>query len=236
MNKIKQAFDTIKAEDSIKSDTIEFLKNRTKKHNKLKYIYRYAAVLSFIIAIFAGVKGYMILNTVSSYISIDINPSVELALNRFDNVVYAAAYNDDGEFVLDGLNLKGKSYIDAIDMLISDEKFLSYINENNRIDFTVVSDNKDEIIKEIENTENYKIYNGSCHSADSETLQEAHRHGMSVGKYCEYSEPNSSDVSEICKDTQAEQNNENAVREDGSGEQNIQHHAGGQHHQRHRKH
>ena len=52
--------------------------------------------------------GYSWVQRPVSYVSIDVNPSIELALNRFDRVVYAAAYNLEGEEILNGLSLKGK--------------------------------------------------------------------------------------------------------------------------------
>lgn len=64
-----------------------------------------------------------------SDISIDVNPSIELALNCFDSVVNVLVYNNDGIEVLKELDLKGKSYKEAIDRVLDSQEFISYIKE-----------------------------------------------------------------------------------------------------------
>ena len=52
-----------------------------------------------------------------TYVSVDINPSVEYTLNRFDRVISVQARNDDGEEILDKIslnNLKNKPIEEAI--------------------------------------------------------------------------------------------------------------------------
>ncbi|NNJ29428.1 anti-sigma-I factor RsgI family protein [Lacrimispora defluvii] len=52
-----------------------------------------------------------------SYVSLDVNPSIEYTLNRLDRVIQVEAVNDDGQAILDELNmtdLKNKSIEDAI--------------------------------------------------------------------------------------------------------------------------
>lgn len=204
MNKIKKAFDTIRAEDSLKQSTADFLRNeRLKRKKSFKYVYRYAAACAAVLAVVFGIGGYGVLNTAVSYISIDVNPSVELALNRFDNVVEASAYNDDGAEALNGLDLKGKLYTEAIDILLSDSEFISALGENSRLNFTVVSDRQDEIIDGIQGCKGYGQYNGYCHGADGDLVSQAHCHGLSVGKYRAYTELSQYDetiTAEDCRD------------------------------------
>lgn len=189
MNEIKKAFDTISAEDDLKQSARAFLHNeRIKREKSFKHIYRYAAACAVMAAIAFGISGYRVLNTAVSYISIDVNPSVELSLNRFDNVVEAAAYDDEGAEILQGLTLKGKRYTEAIDSLFENQEFISYLEENDRLDFTVVSDRQNEIIDGIQDCKGYGQHNGYCHGADSEIAAQAHSHGLSVGKYRAYME------------------------------------------------
>lgn len=189
MNKIKKAFDTISAENNLKQSTVSFLRDKRMRRKKgFKYVCRYSAVCAVALAVFFGIGSYRVFNTAVSYISIDINPSVELALNRFDNVVEASAYNEDGAEALNGLDLKGKPYTEAIDSLLKNSEFISCLEENNRLDFTVVSDRQDEIIEGIRGCKGYGQYNGYCHGADSSMASQAHGYGFSVGKYRAYTE------------------------------------------------
>ncbi len=40
-----------------------------------------------------------------SYVSLDVNPSIEFTVNRFDRVIRVKAVNDDGEELLKNINL-----------------------------------------------------------------------------------------------------------------------------------
>lgn len=189
MNRVKKAFDIITAEDRLKQNTISFLKEeRAKRDRGFKRIYRYAAACAVLVAVVFGVNGYSFLNTAVSYISIDVNPSIELALNRINNVVEVSAYNDDGSKILKELDLEGKDYTEAIDILLSNEEFISYLSGNDRINFTVVSNKQDEIINGIEGCKGYGQNNGYCRGADSEIASKAHECGLSIGKYRAYIE------------------------------------------------
>ncbi len=244
MNEIKRVFDTISAEESLKKSTVDFLKNeRAKRSRSFQYIYKYAAVCAVMLVFVFGLGSYSVFNTAVSYISIDVNPSIELALNRFDHVVEAAAYNDDGAAVLNGLDLKGKSYTEAIDILMEKQEFVSYLEENNRLDFTVVSDRQDELMNGIQGCRGYAQYNGCCHSADNSLAEQAHEHGFSVGKYRAYKELARYDenvTEEDCKnmtmrqiyDMIGEHSTENGTVESHHGYGKNQSGSGNQHHRK----
>ncbi len=58
-----------------------------------------------------------------SYVSIDINPSIEYSLNRFDRVLNVKAVNDDGDEILKEIDLKdqkNKSIEDAINEVLNE--------------------------------------------------------------------------------------------------------------------
>jgi hypothetical protein len=54
----------------------------------------------------------------TSYVSVDINPSVELGVNPFGKVISVTAYNNDGETVLDGLPLLNLSVTEAVRLVV----------------------------------------------------------------------------------------------------------------------
>ncbi|GAW92709.1 anti-sigma factor domain-containing protein [Calderihabitans maritimus] len=55
-----------------------------------------------------------------AFVSVDINPSIEIALNRQQKVISASAFNDDGRRLLEGLKLKGWVAEKAIAMIIQE--------------------------------------------------------------------------------------------------------------------
>jgi hypothetical protein len=76
-----------------------------------------------------------------AYVSVDINPSVELAVNTFDQVVSVEAYNEDGKKVLEGTNLKNSDVDDAVKIVISNAVSDGYIKKDDaKEDDTITTD------------------------------------------------------------------------------------------------
>ncbi|MGC6174528.1 anti-sigma-I factor RsgI family protein [Lacrimispora sp. 38-1] len=69
-----------------------------------------------------------------SYVSLDVNPSIEYTLNRLDRVIKVKAVNDDGQAILDELNmtdLKNKTIEDAILATVQQISNEGYFEESN---------------------------------------------------------------------------------------------------------
>ncbi|MFZ5985552.1 MAG: anti-sigma factor domain-containing protein [Bacillota bacterium] len=67
-------------------------------------------------------------NTVYAFIDVDINPSMEFAINRQGVIVDIRAINKDGEKLLKGLKLKNNSIEIALEQLIKKSKEEGYIS------------------------------------------------------------------------------------------------------------
>ncbi len=52
--------------------------------------------------------------TPTDYVSLDVNPSVEYSLNTFDRILEVKGVNDDGDELLDNLDLKNMTIEDAV--------------------------------------------------------------------------------------------------------------------------
>lgn len=68
--------------------------------------------------------------TPAAYVSVDINPSVELGVNSFGKVVSAQAYNEDGQKVLEGTNLVNFDAEKAVSTVITNAISDGYIKED----------------------------------------------------------------------------------------------------------
>ncbi len=147
-----------------------------------------------------GVGFWQLWRTPVSYISIDINPSIELALNRLDRVVAVTAYNEDGAAVAQGLSLENRPYQQAMDALLADEVLQSYLGEGARLYVTVVSDREDRLRQGIQGCYGYRDHHGQYYQADRACLTEAHENGLSVGKYRAYLELSSYDATVTVED------------------------------------
>ncbi len=66
-----------------------------------------AAVVLCTVSVWAYASPY-------AYVSLDVNPSIEYSVNRFNRVLSARAVNEDGSEILNGLALNNKSIEDAV--------------------------------------------------------------------------------------------------------------------------
>ncbi|MDD7795273.1 anti-sigma-I factor RsgI family protein [Clostridium sp. 'White wine YQ'] len=90
----------------------------------------------------------------SSYISLDINPSVELKSNMFGRIVDVNPLNEDGKKIYSGLKLKGEKEEEALGELIKAAKDNGYlkVGEDNAVAITLSSNsrNREDKVKELE--------------------------------------------------------------------------------------
>ena len=76
----------------------------------------------------AGVQYYQA-NAVASVISLDVNPSVELDVNRQEKVVSAVPLNADANEILDGMDLKGADLNVAVNAIMGSLLKHGYVDE-----------------------------------------------------------------------------------------------------------
>ncbi len=84
-----------------------------------------------------GSGGWFLFFIPVSSISVDVNPSVELGVNRFDRVVTVETYNDDGQDIMSSLNVRFMDYRDALDKILDLESREAYLAEDSCIAITV---------------------------------------------------------------------------------------------------
>lgn len=94
--------------------------------SKFKYAVA-ACLLFFMLSLGGGTYAYY---TPTSTVTININPSIEFKLNRWDRVLTSSPLNSDGEKVLLEIKAKNKSIDDVLIMVINQAKQDKYINEN----------------------------------------------------------------------------------------------------------
>lgn len=90
--------------------------------------FKFALSFVFLFAAIFAIIGCTEVSANDTYITMDINPSIELIVNRKDKVIYANALNEDGEVLLAELDLVGMDVEDAIDLIIETATALGYID------------------------------------------------------------------------------------------------------------
>lgn len=89
-----------------------------------------AAVAFVIVAgLFVGFNAYKINNTVASTISLDVNPSIEIKVNKNEKVLEVNPLNDDGRLVVGDMDLEGNSIDVTVNALIGSMLRAGYISE-----------------------------------------------------------------------------------------------------------
>jgi hypothetical protein len=151
MDRFKNYLDKIRADDELKETTKdhvtkyafekEMKKNRRKVLNMKKTFVTAAAVA---ICAVIGFFGYTLYNTPVNYISLDINPSVEIGLNYFDKVVSIEGMNEDGEYLINGLELKRMSVQEAVRTLVEQASRNEYISGDGSTVIALTAGSNDE--------------------------------------------------------------------------------------------
>lgn len=189
-NQFREAFEQIHAEDELRAETKNFLARQIneKKAHTFPILKTAAVAACLLIAVTAG--GAWLYLTPSAYISIDINPSLELGVNRFDRIVSIEDFNSDGQELAEQLDIRYMDYNEAIEELLSEQTVEAYLEDGAIMAVTVAGSDEEKTDQILENVEACTAghSNISCHSGDMAERREAHSEGLSFGKYRAYQE------------------------------------------------
>jgi len=97
------------------------------RNNIFKYI---GLVASFLAIILISIMSYYKFNSnknIYAYVDIDINPSLEVVINKDNNVLSVKPINEDGKMLLKNLKLKGKTLKIAIGEILDQSRNNGYI-------------------------------------------------------------------------------------------------------------
>lgn len=197
--KLKEILNQVQAGEALKNNTKLYLAKKTRGYSPFKVIRhlycRYAVSCACLLLALLG--GRWLYFTPTAEISIDINPSIELRINRFDRVIAVHDFNEDGQALLSALDIKYKKYEDALDQILNHGAVAALLSNNELMTITVSGPDESQSSKIYLNLESYAVHhqNTSCHYASSEQAASAHEAGLSCGKYIAFLEANRLDPS-----------------------------------------
>lgn len=162
----------------------------TIKSNLVRNKIAFACSLSIL---FLGFGTYTYIKLPVAYVSLDINPSIELSVNRFNNVVSTSALNKDGQILLNDINSDDKSIYSLVNKIIDSAIKEKYISNNKPTAIAVASISNDyELRNSLENDLKSSISNhfskksidGTIYSYDEDLSKRdaAQKMDISVGK------------------------------------------------------
>lgn len=184
---LKEAFDAVHAEQEWKDRTKTFLSRKmqqtpVRKPTRYKRFLPLAVCGLFIAMVFGGYQFYF---APVSTISIDVNPSVELSVNRLDKVVSITAYNEDGQALADALDIQFWDYADAVRQIVESDVIQGCLQRDETLSIAVAGSDKEktgEMLLEIESCTAGQE-NTYCYQATAEEITAAHEEGLPYGKY-----------------------------------------------------
>lgn len=189
-NHIKQAFNSIHADENLKDSTRKSLLKYMEKSQQKNKIHwqRFVALPICAVLICAISFGLISYNTQVCAISIDINPSVELGINPYNRVISAKGINSDGEKLIASVGVNNKSYEDAVNEIVG--YYETNSNNDDVIVVTVDSESVEKIEEVLENIEKCSGNGGNMYYCknNTESVENAHSNGVSFGKYNAYLE------------------------------------------------
>ena len=205
-DKWKEAFGEIHAEEELKESTRRFLAEKTGNYRKYHgWDYkRLVPVVASMVIFLAGLGGYRVYFKPVSVISIDVNPSLELGVNRFDRVVSVEGFNEDGRKLADSVNVKYAEYTDALEKILSNESVREILGQDEVVTIDVVGEDERECGRILSNIEHCTSghRNTYCGSSNLEEVEAAHEMGLSYGKYRAYLELRELDPDVVPEDIQ----------------------------------
>jgi hypothetical protein len=144
------------------------------------------AMAACLVLCMLGFGGFSAYATETAVVDIEVNPAIELGVNRFDIVVDARALNEDANDLLEELSVIGKNYDEALTAITQSDAFQSYINEDSYVDISVIcSDERqsESLVNRGQTQVNALPCAGACTRVSEETHQAAAEHGMGVSRY-----------------------------------------------------
>jgi hypothetical protein len=160
--------------------------------NSVKKVVSIVVAVAFLAA--AVVSGYAFYNTPVAYMSLDINPSVEVAINALNRVIGVEAANEEGDRIMQGLNLRNLGVEQAMNVLVQHAYDEGYVEEDGSTVIAVNADSKnsetalqlaERASKGVKQAmEAKKAYSAVYASTSDMSLRdEAEELGVSSGKY-----------------------------------------------------
>lgn len=207
-NRIKEAFDTIRAPERMKRKTKAALRKRTfdygsnllrlKRHRR-----RIAAGLLMVAVVLTG-GGIWFFPTTS--IGVEVNPSVELKVNALDRVIALKGKNNDGIALVEKIDVAGMPYDDAMQRILLSHGMEPYLEQGSTITITVAGGGSETHGEEMLSRVLCRAYNIAkeenvvYYQVDWETVRAAQDEGLCIPRYLAWQQLKKTDPSASAED------------------------------------
>lgn len=134
-----------------------------------------------------GVVGHRAYAEPTAFIDLDINPSIELTVNRFERIVDTQPINEDGEALLQSCpSLSGMAYDEALSTLLESDALKPYVSAGDLVAIDIAGDDTAQV-EQLQAESKQQLAQlpcqTQCHRSDAEAHASAHHAGMGMGRY-----------------------------------------------------
>jgi len=168
---------------------------------RLPYLKQLMAVASVLIILMAGLLYIGNIPSAAAYLTIDINPSIELAVSSKGKVISASALDNEGGRILAEVKLKGRDLSEAVELIVAQAVTDNYIEESgdNVILATLTVASGTEPLVDLNSVYNAIILPLESSGLESDVIiepvepelrEEAAATGISTGRYLLYNKSN----------------------------------------------
>lgn len=140
IERLKSAFGSVHAPDEAKQKALYAVN----AHRKNTVRRRISSAVQITCACVTAVLVIVCLNIYGSetaYISLDVNPSISMAINDYGRVITATAYGAESQRVLDSIRVDGKPYLEAVETVITASDMEPYLQSDRTVWIAVQAKN-----------------------------------------------------------------------------------------------
>lgn len=178
-----------------------------KSGNNISFI-RYVSIAAAILIMLLPFTYFREAYATVAYVNVDINPSLEMGINKYNKVNEIIPLNEDAKILLHDLSLKNCDIEEALHMVITGAKDKGFIKEDkiNNIDITLVNVKEKkvnispDILVEYAEKEVSEIHVDASikiNKANKDVHDEAKKENMSTNKYLDKNESSRKDSIKI---------------------------------------
>lgn len=190
--RIRDAFEGVRAGDALKSGTKAYLAREIAKREarRAPAVRRLAPVFACLLVLILGFAGVQTAFVPVAAIRVEINPAVELGVNRLGRVVSSSGLNEDGEALAEEENVWFLPYGEAIDRLLANSRVANCLAQGETVSIGVVSDDEDEAASLLAGVESCTAGRSgvACCAVGGEEAALAAEAGLPLAKYGVYEE------------------------------------------------
>ena len=185
---IRNAFGAVHADEALKERTRAFLAERAYGRRRARPAVRRLALAAACLVLLVTLGGWRVYFTPTASVSIEVNPWVELSVNRFDRVIGVTGRNDDGVALAADLGLRFLTCDQAIQAVLADSRVASLLAEDAVMTIAVTGEDEGQCGRLLSGAERCTAGedNAYCYCASGQEAREASEAGLSCGKYRAY--------------------------------------------------